>query len=128
VRGELATVGNTEEIAALVSKLESCSITDSQKKLTLESCVGDWELIYSSTYLFRSSPFFMAARAVCADGEEADRFNLFCRLHREALAFTSIGHVRQRISQDALVSEFETTGAVLPGLPLVVKVRYLYTH
>ena len=42
-------------------------------------------------------------------------------MNREALAFTSIGHVRQRITDDSLVSEFETTAAVVPGLPITVK-------
>lgn len=82
VRGEIASDANREEIEALVSKLESFCLTDEQKKQALQNCIGNWELIYSSTYLFRSSPFFMAARAVCAEGAEADRFNLFCKLHR----------------------------------------------
>ena len=31
---------------------------------------GRWNLAYCSTYLFRSSPFWMAGRAACQDGEE----------------------------------------------------------
>ena len=38
-------------------------------------CIGTWDLIFSDTQLFRSSPFFMAGRAVCADGAEAQRYD-----------------------------------------------------
>ena len=31
---------------------------------------GRWNLAYCSTYLFRSSPFWMAGRAACQDGED----------------------------------------------------------
>lgn len=82
---------------------------------------GDWELLYSNTNLFRSSPFFMASRAICKEGAQANRFNRFCDLHRSALAHTSIGKVKQIVSPGLLTSEFETVGAVVPGLPVVVK-------
>lgn len=83
--------------------------------------IGEWDLIYSNTYLFRSSPFFMAARAVCKDGVEAERFNWFCKQHREALIFTQIGRVSQTISEGRLVSEFESRVPGLPGLPVIIK-------
>jgi hypothetical protein len=54
-------------------------------------------------------------------GEQADRFNQFCDLHRAALAHTQIGKVRQIVSAAVLVSEFEMVGAVVPGLPFVVR-------
>ena len=88
---------------------------------TSNDILGVWDLAYSNTYLFRSSPFFMAARAVCQDGAEADTFNRFCKLHREALAFTSIGAVKQIVSESSLRSEFETNVAALPGLPVVIR-------
>ena len=37
------------------------------------SSVGSWDLIMSDTQLFRSSPFFMAARSLLQDGEQADK-------------------------------------------------------
>eukprot|EP01036_Dinobryon_divergens_P023226 gene23226-31552_t len=88
---------------------------------TSSEILGVWNLAYSNTYLFRSSPFFMAARAICQEGAEADTFNRFCRMHREALAFTSIGAVKQIVSESSLRSEFETNVAALPGLPIVIR-------
>ncbi|KAH8055155.1 hypothetical protein JL722_8583 [Aureococcus anophagefferens] len=64
--------------------------------------------------LFRSSPFWMAGRATCKDGKEAERYDWFCEMHRKATMVSEIGAVRQIISEDALVSEFETTVAALP--------------
>ena len=121
-RGELEHDKNP--IAALVERLEA---QESSNKV--EDLNGKWNLIYSSTQLFLSSPFFMAARDVCMDGEEVDRFLYFCKLHREALAFTSIGQVSQLIShvgdsdpeEATLTSEFESNVAVAPGLPIIVK-------
>lgn len=122
-RGELDH--DRQPIETLVERLEASM----DASMPVEALNGKWNLIYSSTYLFMSSPFFMAARGVCEDGEEAERFNYFCKLHREALAFTQIGEVSQYINhlgdededEPTLVSEFESKVAVVPGLPIVVK-------
>lgn len=99
----------------LASLLEESSTMDGDIE-------GQWDLIYSSSpFLFMSSPFFMAARAVCKESEEVDRFFWFCRQHRDALAFTSIGRVSQIISGETLVSEFESNVAAVPGLPVIIK-------
>ena len=42
------------------------------------SCTGCWDLIMSDTQLFRSSPFFMAARSLLQDGEQADKVLCVC--------------------------------------------------
>lgn len=118
-RGEIGSAEEREQGLQLCSNLETYNPTDAPA--TSELILGTWELVWASTYLFKSSPFFLAARAVCAEGPEADRFNLFCRLHREALAFTNIGKVTQTVTPTSLVSEFQTSVAVLPGLPVVVK-------
>lgn len=116
-RGEIARSSEKIEALSLIENLEGLNTNTAPAR----ACIGNWDLIYTNTQLFRSSPFFMAARMVCKDGDEADRFNYFCDLHREALRFTTIGRVRQIISSTQLVSEFESNVAVLPGLPLVVK-------
>lgn len=82
---------------------------------------GKWCLVFSDTQLFRSSPFFLAARAVCQDGDEADRFNNFCDLHRDALSFSQIGKVSQEITETSMTSFFETKVSAVNGLPFVVK-------
>jgi hypothetical protein len=85
---------------------------------------GTWELLYSNTQLFRSSPFFLAGRSTCKTPEQARQYDWFCDMHRAALAISTIGTVRQIISRNGrLVNEFEVrVGAVpflsdfLPGL------------
>jgi hypothetical protein len=122
-RGELDH--DKQPIETLVERLEASA----DPSVPIEALNGKWNLIYSSTYLFLSSPFFMAARAVCEEGDEAERFLYFCKLHREALAFTQIGEVSQIINhvgdidddEPTLVSEFESKVAIAPGLPIVVK-------
>lgn len=118
-RGETSSENDKLEVEKYISRLEELNPTEN----TVESEMinGEWELLYSNTNLFRSSPFFMASRAICKEGKQADRFNRFCDLHRSALAHTSIGKVKQIISPGLLTSEFETVGSVVPGLPIVVK-------
>jgi len=94
---------------------------------------GRWELVYCSTQLFRSSPFFMAGRAVCQDGDQADQYNWFCDMHRKALAISTIKSVRQVIGNGRLTSEFEVSAGAIPflndltpfsysgGLPLTIE-------
>ena len=44
-----------------------------QGAASYDDLLGTWELVFSDTQLFRSSPFFMAGRAVCKDGQEAEQ-------------------------------------------------------
>lgn len=85
---------------------------------------GRWELVYSSTQLFRSSPFFMAGRAVCYTKQQAAQYNWFCDMHRKALAISEIKAVRQIVSQDRLVSEFEVQAGAVPFLSDFAPFRY----
>ena len=75
---------------------------------------GTWELVYSDTQLFRSSPFFMAGRAVCSTPEQAQQYDWFCDMHRAALAISQIGTVRHIITPTRLVSEFEIKAGAVP--------------
>ena len=116
-RGEIASKQEKELASELISKLESLNpIPHPCFSNDTVSCLGKWELIYTNTNVFRSSPFFMSVRAVCKEGKQADRFNMFCDLHREALAFTNMGKVIQIITEDSLTSEFETSVPLVPGL------------
>ncbi len=91
-RGERASAAEKATLRRLVMQLIGASSTEAMKGL---SCEGEWDLVMSDTQLFRSSPFFMAGRAVVRDGEQADQFNWFCDQHRAALDFSQIGRVRQ---------------------------------
>ena len=117
-RGEIANEKEKTLALELITKLEGYNPTD--YPCNDELAFGKWELIYSNTNLFRSSPFWMAARAVCQEGDQASTFNTFCDLHRDALAFTNMGRITQIISTTSLTSEFETIVPVIPGLPITI--------
>lgn len=114
-RGELSDDTDKSKAMELIGKLESLNPIPNPALSSYHN--GAWELVFSSTYLFKCSPFFLAARAVCQDGVEAERFNYFCKLHKAALAWTQIGKVTQTISDTSVVNSFETSGSPFLGLP-----------
>jgi hypothetical protein len=111
-RGEFATANEKRQAEELISILEANNPTQEPTKCTLIN--GRWELLYSSTQLFRSSPFFMAGRAICATVDQAQQYDWFCDMHRKALAISNIGAVRQIVSPTLLVSEFEVKVGAIP--------------
>lgn len=129
-RGEFATTVQKQAATKTIAALEAVNPTE--RPITSDHIYGRWELIYCSTQLFRSSPFFMAGRAVCKTKIERDRFDWFCDMHRQALAISSIQAVRQIITKSGrIVSEFEVTAGALPfigakkgysgGLPFAIE-------
>ena len=126
-RGERASAQDKAELQRLIKDLteqaELQRLALSAEDMNTFSCEGAWDLVMSDTQLFRSSPFFMAARAVVADGQQADQFNWFCDQHRAALDFSQIGRVRQVVAKGQLRSEFEVKvglATVALGLPVSV--------
>lgn len=131
-RGQNANMSQKERVYQLVSSLEESNILTKQHLVEEEGSTttipsylaGTWELLYSNTQLFRSSPFFLAGRSTCETPEQAAQYDWFCDMHRMALAISTIGNIRQVITRDGrLVNEFEVkVGAVpflsdiLPGL------------
>ena len=117
-RGEFATDAQKAAAAKTVQALEE-SVSGG---IPVDKLPGTWELVYSSTQLFRSSPFFMAGRAVCQTESAIQQYNWFCDMHRKALAISSIRNVRQVISDTKLVSEFEVSAGAVPFLTDITKV------
>jgi len=113
-RGEFASNDQKEKAAELISMLEKNNPTQEPTKNPMIN--GRWELVYSSSQLFRSSPFFMAGRAVCSTKVQADQYDWFCDMHRQALAISNIGTVRQVISSTLMISEFEVKVGAVPFL------------
>jgi hypothetical protein len=111
-RGERASPADLRAAGAAAESLEALNPIESPT--LARECVGTWELVFADTQLFRSSPFFMAGRALCSEGDEATRYDWFCDMHRAALAFTNIGKVRQIISPTSVVSEFEVQVGAAP--------------
>ena len=117
-RGEFATATDKSAMAAFIADLEELNPTPDPTTSKTTSIGGTWELLYSDTQLFRSSPFFMAGRAVCTTPEQAEQYDWFCDMHRAALAISNIGKVRQIIdtSSGRMVSEFEVKVGSIPFL------------
>jgi len=124
-RGQFATKLQKEKMEEMISELEARNFSDGfRKPCETKEIEGTWELLYSSTQLFRSSPFFMAGRAVCQTEEEAQSYDWFCDMHRAALAISEIGKVRQIISSDRMVSEFEVNVGSVPFLSDFTPFKY----
>ena len=117
-RGEFATAADKSAMATIIADLEELNPTPDPTTSATTSIGGKWDLLYSDTQLFRSSPFFMAGRAVCTTPEQAEQYDWFCDMHRAALAISNIGKVRQIIDADGgrMVSEFEVKVGSIPFL------------
>ena len=113
-RGEFASPQESKMAESMILQLEQSMTLSSPT--TSDHIRGTWNLLYSNTQLFRSSPFFMAGRAVCTTPDQAQQYNWFCDMHRAALAISSIQTVRQIISDTKLVSEFEVNVGAIPFL------------
>lgn len=115
-RGQYAKPSQKDSASQLVASLESNYAPETNQS-SLQSSIGTWELLYSNTQLFRSSPFFLAGRSTCQTPEQAEQYNWFCEMHRAALAISTIGVVRQVITHKGkLVNEFEVKVGAVPFL------------
>lgn len=100
----------------LVSQLEALNPTANPA----DHCDGEWDLCYSSTQLFRSSPFFQAIRSAVGDDQKQMAENGF-KLHDRATSGSRIGRVKQILSRDELVNELDLEVGFFPGLPFKIK-------
>jgi len=137
-RGQYANSMEKEEVLRLVESLEatateiaphkppSPSSDDTTTPLLPPPLIGTWSLLYSTTQLFRSSPFFLAGRSTCRTPDQVKQYDWFCDMHRAALAISNIGNVRQIVKANGrLVNEFEVKVGSVPFLGEVLpRVRY----
>jgi hypothetical protein len=124
-RGQYASKAQEVQIESIITNIEASYAAPEETPTVLPSIYGTWELIYSNTQLFRSSPFFMAGRAVCKSPEEAKQYDWFCDMHRAALAVSNIGKVRQIITKDGrMISEFEVRVGSVPFLSDFTPLKY----
>eukprot|EP00579_Thalassiosira_antarctica_P032452 CAMPEP_0201993762 /NCGR_PEP_ID=MMETSP0905-20130828/1849_1 /ASSEMBLY_ACC=CAM_ASM_000554 /TAXON_ID=420261 /ORGANISM="Thalassiosira antarctica, Strain CCMP982" /LENGTH=352 /DNA_ID=CAMNT_0048548629 /DNA_START=35 /DNA_END=1090 /DNA_ORIENTATION=+ len=121
-RGQHAKPSQKDQVSQLITDLESNA---PKIESALESSTGTWELLFSNTQLFRSSPFFLAGRSTCKTPEQAQQYNWFCEMHRGALAISTIGVVRQIITNEGqLVNEFEVKVGAVPFLSDFLPLKY----
>ena len=105
-----------KEMDALIKSLESFKSEVSEEMLS-----GEWELIYSTVELFRSSPFFLAIEKALNDEFKS---NLFFKLHQlqvGSFGLSTIGRIAQNIDfqKKQFISTFDTTIFGLTTIPIL---------
>ena len=127
-RGQYASSSQKDQVSDMISSLEANYTPKEDSSTTTiipSSLSGTWELLYSNTQLFRSSPFFLAGRSTCKTPEQAAQYNWFCEMHRAALAISTIGVVSQIItSEGKIVNEFNVKVGAIPFLSDFTPFRY----
>ena len=106
----------SKEMEQLVNDLEKQNSEISEEKLS-----GEWELIYSTVELFRSSPFFLAIEKALNDEYKS---NLFFKLHQLQVAsfgLSTIGRIAQNIDfeKKEFISTFDTIIFGLTTIPIL---------
>ena len=105
-----------KEMEQLVNDLEKQNSEISEEKLS-----GEWELIYSTVELFRSSPFFLAIEKALNDEYKS---NLFFKLHQlqvGSFGLSTIGRIAQKIDfeKKEFISTFDTIIFGLTTIPIL---------
>ena len=105
-----------KEMEELVNDLEKQNSEISEEKLS-----GEWELIYSTVELFRSSPFFLAIEKALNDEFKS---NLFFKLHQlqvGSFGLSTIGRIAQKIDfeKKEFISTFDTIIFGLTTIPIL---------
>ena len=105
-----------KEMEDLIDSLESFNTEVSEEKLS-----GEWELIYSTVELFRSSPFFLAIEKALNNEFKS---NLFFKLHQlqvGSFGLSTIGRIAQNIDfeKKEFISTFDTIIFGLTTIPIL---------
>ena len=106
----------SKEMEKLIKSLENFNMEVSEEKLS-----GEWELIYSTVELFRSSPFFLAIEKALNDEYKS---NLFFKLHQlqvGSFGLSTIGRIAQNIDfeKKEFISTFDTIIFGLTTIPIL---------
>ena len=89
-------------------------------EITQSSIEGEWELIYSSVELFRSSPFFLAIEKALSDKSKSDLFFKLHLLQVGSFGLSTVGRVGQHLNfnKGEMISTFDTTIFGLTTIPI----------
>ena len=106
----------SKEMEELIKSLECFNFEITEKVLS-----GEWELIYSTVELFRSSPFFLAIEKALDDKFKS---NLFFKLHQlqvGSFGLSTIGRIAQNIDfeKKEFISTFDTIIFGLTTIPIL---------
>ena len=90
-------------------------------EITHGSIEGEWELIYSSVELFRSSPFFLAIEQALNDKRKSDLFFKLHLLQVGSFGLSTVGRVGQYLNfkKGEMISTFDTTIFGLTTFPIL---------
>ena len=104
-----------KEMDELIKDLEKQNSGITEEKLS-----GEWELIYSTVELFRSSPFFLAIEKALNNEFKS---NLFFKLHQlqvGSFGLSTIGRIAQNIDfeKKEFISTFDTIIFGLTTIPI----------
>ena len=104
------------EAEALAERLAPASAP-----VTEDALAGEWELVYASVELFRSSPFFLAIEEAFGDKSKSDLFFKLHLLQVGSWGASTVGRVAQELDFAAgeLRSTFDTTLFGLTVIPIV---------
>ena len=96
-------------------------ISPLSENITESSIEGEWELIYSSVELFRSSPFFMAIEKALNNKEKSDLFFKLHLLQVGSFGLSTVGRVGQHLDfkEGKIISTFDTTIFGLTTIPIL---------
>ena len=105
-----------KEMEGLINDLKMLKSDISEEKLS-----GEWELIFSTVELFRSSPFFLAIEKALNDELKS---NLFFKLHQlqvGSFGLSTIGRIAQKIDfeKKEFISTFDTIIFGLTTIPIL---------
>ena len=91
-----------------------------KKEINKEALSGDWELIFASVELFRSSPFFLSIEKALNNKIKSDLFFKLHQLQVGSFGLSTIGRITQSIdfSKKEIISNFDTTIFGLTVFPL----------
>ena len=89
-------------------------------EITKSAIEGEWELIYSSVELFRSSPFFLAIEKALNDKSKSDLFFKLHLLQVGSFGLSTVGRVGQYLNfnKEEMISTFDTTIFGLTTIPI----------
>uniref|UniRef100_A0A061RCL2 Pilus assembly protein n=1 Tax=Tetraselmis sp. GSL018 TaxID=582737 RepID=A0A061RCL2_9CHLO len=109
--------GKRQKILELIQEL--CS-RKTESRFEKSMIAGEWELVYSTCQLFRSSPFFMAIQAAFADKEKSALFFKLHDLQVKSWGASTVGRVAQNIDFESnqFRSEFDTIIFALTVVPI----------
>ena len=109
-----------QEKSIEMKKLVDALVPQSDE-ITESAIQGEWELIYSSVELFRSSPFFLAIEKALNDKTKSDLFFKLHLLQVGSFGLSTVGRVGQYINFNnaEMISTFDTTIFGLTTIPIL---------